>query len=92
MDGCESKNYNLSLSLTTDQYDDLTTALEAHRDGLRRIAGQAANGFGLGSGYWNGRAEEVQELLSCVRRLAQGENSSGVNDASGNSSRRFPSK
>ena len=92
MDGSDSKNYNLSLSLTTDQYDDLTTALEDHRDGLRRMAGEAANGFGLGAGYWNGRADEVQELLSSVRRLANGENSTSAKDASRNSSRHFPRK
>ncbi len=67
VNGSKRKNYDLSLSLTIDQYDDLTTALEDRRDGLRKMAGEAVNGFGLGAGYWNGRAEEVQDLLNCVR-------------------------
>lgn len=90
MNGGERKNYDLSLSLTTDQYDDLTTALEDHRDGLRRLAGEASNGFGLGAGYWTERAGEVQNLLDAVRRLAGGESAESIKGASEKSPRNFP--
>jgi len=56
----------LKLTLTTSQLNDLINALEDHREDFRHKAENAAYGFGLDAGYWNSRAEEIQELLDAV--------------------------
>lgn len=64
---------DINLSLSTDQYDDLTTALESHRDGTQRLAEESRSGFGLEEAYWTNRVSEIQQLLDTVHRLAAGE-------------------
>lgn len=64
---------DIHLSLSNDQYDDLTSALEIHRKGLQQFADKSENGFGLGPEYWSGRVADVQKLLEAVHRLAAGE-------------------
>lgn len=64
---------DINLSLSTDQYDDLTSALEGHRTGIQQLADEAKLGFGLDEAYWSNRVAEVQELLDTVQRLAAGE-------------------
>lgn len=64
---------DINLSLSTDQYDDLISALEGHRTGIQQLADEATLGFGLDQGYWSNRVAEVQELLDTVHRLAAGE-------------------
>jgi len=64
---------DIKLSLSTDQYDDLTSALEGHRIGMQQLADEAKLGFGLDEAYWRNRVAEVQELLDTVHRLAAGE-------------------
>lgn len=59
----------IPLSLTSDQLDDLVSALEAHRDGFKKLAAEASVGFGLDSTYWQGRVDDVQNLLDTVHRL-----------------------
>lgn len=66
---------DIHLSLTGDQYDDLTSALETQRNSFEQFATDANNGFGyLDTAYWTQRATEVQQLLDTVRRLALGAN------------------
>lgn len=60
------KQKTVHLDLTNDQFADLTNALEDHRDYFKRRADEAILGFGLDTGYWKSRAEEVQELLGLV--------------------------
>lgn len=62
----------IHLSLTNDQLDDLTSALEAHRDSFKKLAADAKLGFGLDAPYWEGRVADVQDLLDAVRRQAEG--------------------
>lgn len=62
---------DLHLSLTDDQFDDLISALENHRDCFQRLAEEAVNGFGLGAPYWGGRVNEIQELIDMVQHLAR---------------------
>lgn len=65
---------DIHLSLTGDQYDDLTSALETHRNSFERLATEAGNGFGyLDTTYWTQRVTEVQQLLDAVHQLALGE-------------------
>lgn len=64
---------DINLSLSNDQYDDLTSALEGHRAGIQQLADEAKLGFGLDEAYWSNRVTEVQELLDTVHRLARGE-------------------
>ena len=64
---------DIHLSLSYDQYDDLTSALETHRDGLQQFVKESASGFGLETTYWSHRVAEVQGLLEAVHRLAAGE-------------------
>lgn len=71
---------DLHLSLSQDQYDDLTSALETHRNELQRFADSSSSGFGLDLAYWTRRVDEVQELLDSVRRLAAGESPDTVNE------------
>jgi hypothetical protein len=69
---------DIHLSLSDDQYDDLTSALEAHRDSMQQFAKESVLGFGLDSTYWSHRVTEVQDLLEAVRRLAAGERPDAV--------------
>ena len=69
---------DIHLSLSPDQYDDLTSALETHLNGLQQFAKESVLGFGLDSTYWSHRVTEVQDLLEAVRRLAAGESSDAV--------------
>ncbi|HJX78286.1 hypothetical protein [Glutamicibacter sp.] len=69
---------NIHLSLSHDQYDDLTSALETHRDSLQQFAQESVNGFGLDTAYWSHRVAEVQDLLEAVHRLAAGESPDAV--------------
>ncbi|QRQ78321.1 hypothetical protein [Glutamicibacter protophormiae] len=62
---------DLHLSLSDDQFDDLLSALESHRNYLQGLAEEAANGFGLGAPYWGGRVNEVQELIVMVQHLGR---------------------
>lgn len=64
---------DIHLSLSPDQYDDLTSALETHLNGLHQFAKESALGFGLETTYWSHRVAEVQGLLEAVHRLAAGE-------------------
>lgn len=70
---------DIHLSLSPDQYDDLTSALETHLNGLHQFAKESALGFGLETTYWSHRVAEVQGLLEAVHRLAAGENPDAVN-------------
>lgn len=64
---------DIHLSLTGDQYDDLTSALETQRNSFEQFAADAGNGFGyLDTAYWTQRAAEVQQLIDTVHRLALG--------------------
>lgn len=64
---------DIHLSLTGDQYDDLTSALESQRNSFEQFAADAGNGFGyLDTAYWTQRATEVQQLIDTVHRLALG--------------------
>ena len=63
---------HLHLNLNDDQFDDLISALDSHRDCFRRLSEEAANGFGLGIPYWDGRVNEIQELIDAVRHCARG--------------------
>ncbi|MHA7227594.1 hypothetical protein [Glutamicibacter soli] len=64
---------DIHLSLTGDQYDDLTSALETQRNSFERFAADASNGFGyLDTAYWTHRVTEVQQLIDTVHRLALG--------------------
>lgn len=56
----------LDVSLSHDEFEDLNNALEDHRDGFKRMAQEAINGFGLEPAYWTGRAEEVEGLRESV--------------------------
>ena len=58
----------VTLNLSNDQLADLVNALEDHRDSFKDQAEQAKFGFGLGSDYWQGRVEEIQQLLDMVRQ------------------------
>lgn len=69
---------DIHLSLSPDQYDDLTSALETHRDGLQQFVKESALGFGLETSYWSHRVAEVQGLLEAVHRLAAGESPDAV--------------
>lgn len=62
---------HLHLNLNDDQFDDLISALENHRDCFQRLSEEAANGFGLGAHYWNGRVNEIQELIDAVQHVAR---------------------
>ena len=64
---------DLHLSLTGDQFDDLISALENHRDNFQRMAEEALNGFGLGEPYWGARVHEIQELIDMVQQLVRDE-------------------
>ena len=66
-----NRRKDIHLSLTNDQLDDLTSALEAHRDGFRKLAADAKLGFGLDASYWDGRVADVQNLLDTVHREAE---------------------
>lgn len=66
-----NRRKDIHLSPTNDQLDDLTSALEAHRDGLRKLAADAKLGFGLDASYWDGRVADVQNLLDTVHREAE---------------------
>lgn len=77
-----NRRREIRLSLTADQFDDLASALEAHRDGFERLAEEAGNGFGLPEAYWNGRVDEVQQLLDAVHRPAAGD-ASGLREEDG---------
>jgi len=70
---------DIHLSLSPDQYDDLTSALETHLNGLHQFAKESALGFGLETTYWSHRVAEVQGLLEAVHRLAAGESPDAVN-------------
>ncbi|MGO4295540.1 hypothetical protein [Glutamicibacter sp. MCAF14] len=70
---------DIHLSLSPDQYGDLTSALETHLNGLHQFAKESALGFGLETTYWSHRVAEVQGLLEAVHRLAAGENPDAVN-------------
>ncbi|MGP5383612.1 hypothetical protein [Glutamicibacter sp. BW77] len=70
---------DIHLSLSPDQYDDLTSALETHLNGLHQFAKESALGFGLETTYWSHRVAEVQGLLEAVHRLAAEENPDAVN-------------
>lgn len=70
---------DIHLSLSPDQYDDLTSALETHLNGVHQFAKESALGFGLETTYWSHRVAEVQGLLEAVHRLAAGENPDAVN-------------
>ena len=59
-----NRRKDIHLSLTNDQ-------LEAHRDGLRKLAADAKLGFGLDASYWDGRVADVQNLLDTVHREAE---------------------
>lgn len=72
---------DINLSLSADQYDDLTSALEGHRSGIQQLADEAKLGFGLDEAYWSNRVAEVQELLDTVQRLAAGEDPEGLKHA-----------
>lgn len=64
---------DIHLSLTGDQYDDLTSALETQRNSFEQFAADASNGFGfLDTAYWTHRVTEVQQLIDTVHRLALG--------------------
>lgn len=65
------KQTTVNVELTNDQFADLTNALEDHRDYFKRRADEALLGFGLDTGYWKSRAEDVQELLGLVRHSAR---------------------
>lgn len=67
------KQKALNLELSNDQFADLTNALEDHRDYFKKRADEALMGFGLDTGYWKSRAEEVQELLGLVLHSARQE-------------------
>lgn len=69
---------DIHLSLSHDQYDDLTSALETHRDGLQQFVKESALSFGLETTYWSHRVAEVQGLLEAVHRLAAGESPDAV--------------
>ncbi|ALG30446.1 hypothetical protein AOZ07_16640 [Glutamicibacter halophytocola] len=56
----------LNLELSNDQFADLANALEDHRDYFKKRADEAMLGFGLDTGYWTSRSQEVQELLDLV--------------------------
>ncbi|GGL87494.1 hypothetical protein [Glutamicibacter protophormiae] len=53
---------HLNVSVSHDEFEDLNNALEDHRDGFKRMAEDAENGFGLDPAYWAGRAYEVEGL------------------------------
>ena len=57
---------HLDVSLSHDEFEDLNNALEDHRDGFKRMADEAMNGFGLEPAYWDGRAQEVEGLRETV--------------------------
>ena len=61
---------HLDMHLSHDQHDDLVSALESHRNYFEDLAASSVNGFGLDTAYWNGRVEEIQQLLQAVRDLA----------------------
>ncbi|QDY66705.1 hypothetical protein [Glutamicibacter halophytocola] len=56
----------LNLELSNDQFADLANALEDHRDYFKKRADEAMLGFGLDTGYWTSRSQEVQELLDLI--------------------------
>ncbi len=71
---------HLDVSVSHDEFEDLNNALEDHRDGFKRMAEEAANGFGLEPEYWEGRAAEVEGLRETIHEhstdeLEQGESS-----------------
>ena len=57
----------LNLFLSHDQFENLSNALEDHRDGFTEMANGATSGFALDSAYWKGRTEQVHELLVSIR-------------------------
>ncbi|MFJ2619778.1 hypothetical protein [Glutamicibacter sp. NPDC087344] len=66
--------------MSRDQFEDLNNALEDHRDGFKRMAEKATNGFGLEPEYWAGRAKAVDGLRETIyehsaEELEQGESS-----------------
>lgn len=70
---------DIHLSLTGDQYDDLASALETHRNSFQNLASEASNGFGyLDTEYWTQRVTEVQHLIDTVHRLARGDSPDAV--------------
>ncbi|ALQ31678.1 MULTISPECIES: hypothetical protein [Micrococcaceae] len=83
---------DIHLSLTGDQYDDLTSALETQRNSFEHLAAEASNGFGyLDTAYWTHRVTEVQQLIDTVHRLALGANPQGVKqEAQGNAAKHLP--
>jgi hypothetical protein len=52
----------INLSVSHDEFEDLKNALEDHRDGFKKMADEAINGFGLEPAYWAKRAQEVEGL------------------------------
>ncbi|WP_054821648.1 hypothetical protein [Arthrobacter sp. JCM 19049] len=56
----------LQLTLTKDQFDDLSNALEDYRDQFAQRAGESEFDLLLGSAYWEDRAQEIQELLERI--------------------------
>ncbi|KUM31045.1 hypothetical protein NMP99_16240 [Glutamicibacter mishrai] len=65
------KQKTLTLELSNDQFADLANALEDHRDYFKKRANEAMFGFGLDTGYWTSRSEDVQELLDLVLHNAR---------------------
>ncbi len=57
---------HLDVSFSHDEFEDLNNALEDHRDGFKKMAMEAENGFGLEPAYWTGRAEQVEGLRNSV--------------------------
>ena len=80
---------DIYLSLTGDQYDDLTSALETQRNSFEQFAADANNGFGyLDTAYWTQRVNEVQQLIDTVHRLALGASPQAVKqEAQGNTAK-----
>ncbi|MFJ2145283.1 MULTISPECIES: hypothetical protein [Micrococcaceae] len=57
---------HVDVSVSHAEFEDLNNALEDHRDGFKKMAEEATNGFGLEPAYWEGRAQEVEGLRETI--------------------------